>query len=524
MVRYDTTSYPYSAEHPQGVQHRRYLDYHRILEELFPLVHQHLEKTELDGSLLYFWKGESDRFPIILMGHQDVVPVAGASWGSRRTRERISDGNRKEETGDGDRREETGDGDRKEKAAADSGRHGVPDGASEVSGKEIKPAADNPVAEKEVPVAEKEADPLAGWIHPPFSGEISDGRVWGRGSVDTKCSCMAFFQAIEELLEAGLSAGKDQILPPQDTYISTSCTEEWGGPGCPAIVEELRRRKVKPWLVCDEGGGIYPSPMPGVKKSFAMIGVGEKGRANVRFVARGQGGHASTPKKHTPIARLAAFVSHVEKHNPFRSRMEPETRAMLEAVAPEAALPVRLALQNLWLLKKPVELVTPGINGQAAAMLGTTITFTMIEGGDAFNVFPQQASVFANLRFAHHQDMEESLAVIRKTAKIYGLEMEVLYAAPCTRRVDIHGDAYRYVEETVHRTFPGLGTSPYILTAATDCVFYDEICDNCIRFAPIVYGPAEKKGIHGTNEALPYNCLPGAVDFYKNLIMGMDPA
>ena len=89
-----------------------------------------------------------------------------------------------------------------------------------------------------------------GWIRPPFSGEIADGRVWGRGSVDTKCSCMAFFQAVEELLQEG-------FVPAQDVYLSSSCTEEWGGPGCQAIIDELGIRGVRPWLVCDEGGGIY---------------------------------------------------------------------------------------------------------------------------------------------------------------------------------------------------------------------------------------------------------------------------
>lgn len=450
MVRYDTTSFPYSEEHPASVQLKRYHGYHRLLEELFPLVHEKLEKTDLDGSLLYYWRGqksiqnsrsgltdarekhdgENDR-PIVLMGHQDVVPVTDTDW-----------------------------------------------------------------------------------KYPPFSGKITGGRVWGRGSVDTKCSCMAFFQAVEELLREG-------YVPEQDVYLSTSCTEEWGGPGCPAIVEELRRRGVKPWLVCDEGGGIYTDPMPGVRGNFAMIGIGEKGRANVRFIARGKGGHASTPSRNSPIARLAAFVCAVEKHSPFRSQMELATRAMLEAMSPGAVLPFRVALQHLDLFKKPIELVTPRISGQAAAMLATTITFTMASGSDACNVFPAEATLGANMRFVHHQDMKESLALIRRFAAKYDLEMEVLDAAPCTRLADTGGTAFRYVEETVMRTFPGIPASPYILTAATDAAFYDSLCDNCIRFAPIVYGQEEKKGIHGTNEALRYDCLPGAVDFYRNLITGL---
>lgn len=466
MVQCDTTSYPFSALHPAGEQAARFRGYHRVLETLFPLLHSHLEKVDLEGSLLYIWHGKSSEKPIVLMGHQDVVPAAGASWGSLPAEKDPAAG-----------------------AAASAG-------ADSARGRQTQDLCPD------------------GWSRPPFSGCIADGKVWGRGSVDTKCSCMAFFQAIEELLT-------ENYIPAQDIYISSSCTEEWGGPGCAAIIGELRRRGVKPWLVCDEGGGIYTDPMPGVKGRAAMIGIAEKGRANVRFTARGKGGHASTPQRHSPIARLAAFVCAVETHSPFKRRLGPETQAMLEALAPAAVLPVRIVFQNLRFFRFPVEKLTPGISGRAAAMLGTTITFTMASGSDACNVFPQEASLGANLRFAHHQDMAESLEVIRRLAKKYHLEMEVLDASPCTRRADPGGGAYRYVEETVRRTFPGIITSPFVLTAATDAAFYDDVCDSCIRFAPIVYGPEEKSGIHGINEALRCECLPGAVDFYKNLITGV---
>lgn len=60
MVRCDTTSHPYSEEYPAAAQLERYHSYHRLLEELFPLVHANLEKTDLDGSLLYYWKGKKN--------------------------------------------------------------------------------------------------------------------------------------------------------------------------------------------------------------------------------------------------------------------------------------------------------------------------------------------------------------------------------------------------------------------------------------------------------------------------------
>ena len=422
MVRFDTTSVR------DLDQRDLFLGFHKVLEELFPLVHARLEKTETGGNLLYYWKGRDSGKPIVLMAHQDVVPASGD------------------------------------------------------------------------------------WDRDPFSGDLEEGCVWGRGSVDTKCSLMAIFQAVEELLSKG-------CVPPRDIYISSSCTEEWGGPGCPALVSELKKRGVKPFLVLDEGGGIYTDPMFGIRGSFAMIGVFEKGKANVRFTAEGRGGHPATPVKNSPIARLAAFVTDVEKHQPFRLRLEPSVRAMLETLSPYGSFPIRLILGNLWLFGPAVTFGAPLVSGQAAAMLRSTISFTMASGSGACNVMPRTASVSANMRFIPHQGMEESLSVIRRKAEKYGLKTEVIEGSDFTPPVDPEGEAFRLVEETVSRTFPGCPSSPFVLTAATDAIFYQEICDSCIRFAPIVYSAEEKKGIHGVNEHLRINSLPGAVDFFKNLIM-----
>ena len=71
MVRVETVSVP--GEN----QREKFLAFHRELESLFPLVHQKLEKTEIDGNLLFFWKGKSAAKPLVLMSHQDVVPAEG---------------------------------------------------------------------------------------------------------------------------------------------------------------------------------------------------------------------------------------------------------------------------------------------------------------------------------------------------------------------------------------------------------------------------------------------------------------
>ena len=74
----------------------------------------------------------------------------------------------------------------------------------------------------------------------------------------------------------------------------------------------------------------------------------------------------------------------------------------------------------------------------------------------------------------------------------------------------------------IDRTFPGVPVCPYVMTGATDARNYERIAENVVRFAPVIYGPEQMKGMHGVNENIEYNCLPGCVDFYKNLIGAME--
>ena len=421
MIQYDTTS------HANVHEEEKFLGFHKVLEELFPLVHEKLERTVIDGNLLYYWKGKSSEKPILLMSHQDVVPAEGE------------------------------------------------------------------------------------WLHEPFSGDIADGKVWGRGASDTKCSVMAFFEAVEELLREGYT-------PECDVYLASSCTEEWAGDGAPKIVEELKRRGVELFIVCDEGGGIISEPIGGIKGNFAMVGVFEKGKADVKFTARSTGGHASAPAKNTPIARLAAFVNEVETHTPFKRKFLPEVSAMFARLAPYAPFGLKLVMGNLWLFAPIMKPVLGRISAQAGAMLQTTIAFTMQSGSDAYNVLPQEATLGANMRFIPHQGEKESLEIIKALAAKHGLETEIVHSNDYTEPVDINGEAFRLVEKVIGETFTGLPVSPYVMTGATDAQFYQPICPSCIRFAPVIYGPEQMKGMHGLNENIEYNCLPGAVSFYQNLI------
>lgn len=351
------------------------------------------------------------------------------------------------------------------------------------------------------------------WKYPPFSGEIVEGSVWGRGTVDTKGSLFCFMQAVEELLAQGWK-------PECDVYLASSCTEEWGGDGAPAIAAWLKEQGVHLGLLLDEGGMIMDSPMAGVKGRYAMVGVVEKGYADVKFTANAAGGHASAPGPNTALVQLAKFICKTDRHSPFQARFSPTLREMFQRLAPNMSFGMRMLLGNLWLFEPLLCFLLPRVNPLAGAMMRTTCAFTMAEGSPAYNVLPQQAWVTANMRCMPHQGTDESIEIIRAAAKKCGLDTEVLKADPACAEVDFKGDAFRLLEETMGKIYPGYGVAPYIMTGGTDARFYmyEGVVENALRFAPLEINKQQYASIHAANENLSILALPPAVDFYQELL------
>ena len=353
------------------------------------------------------------------------------------------------------------------------------------------------------------------WTHGPFSGHIDEeGRVWGRGTVDTKASLFCIFTALEELIAEG-------FVPAGDVYIASSCTEEISGPGAPATVEYLKSQSVRPSLVLDEGGMILRSPIAGVKGLYAMVGVVEKGYADVKFTARSNGGHASAPGKNTPLVRLGRFMADIEDHPPFERRLSPTMEEMFRRLAPNMELPLKTVLSNLWLFRPLLLRVLPAINASAGAMTQTTLAFTTARGSDGLNVLPQEAHVTGNMRLIQHQPGPESFEAVRRIAAKYDIETQVLYEdAPCPV-VGFDSKQFHLIEAVTAQVYPGVQVSPYVMTGGTDAKFYKELCPHCIRFAPLYIDEQQYGSVHGLNENIFQGALPHGVDFYKRVIEKM---
>ena len=350
------------------------------------------------------------------------------------------------------------------------------------------------------------------WSYPPFEGKIVDGKIYGRGSFDVKCGVMAFYQAVEELIIDGYQ-------PDCDVYLGSSCTEEIAGDGAPTICKWFTDHNIRPFLLCDEGGTIVSDPFVGVHGDFAAVGIFEKGYGDIKIIAKGKGGHSSTPGKNTPIARLAKFINEIENKSPFKVEFTPAVDNLLYVMAQHNSnFLLKMVLSNLWLFKPLLKKVMPAISSQAAAMLQTTMCFTMQQGSNATNVIPQEAYVTANLRFIPFQGKDESLNIVRQIAKKYDLEIEEITCNDPTSSLDLNGEQFLMAKEVIHKVFPGVEVIPYVVTGGTDSRFYDGKIDASIRFEPVYVSNEQLSKMHGVDENLDINTLPLAVDYYKEMI------
>ena len=423
MIRIPTVS-----KHEQEELTQFYL-YHQELEKLFPLLHEKLEKTVLNGTLLYRWTGADEgKLPVLFMGHQDVVPASDE-----------------------------------------------------------------------------------GWSVPAYSGTVRNGCLYGRGALDCKGTMYVQMQAVEELLAEG-------FVPPCDVYLEYSINEETGGDGAAAAMRHLRDKGIRFAFVLDEGGAVIDEAVPGMDRPYAVVGVTEKGYMDVKITARGKGGHSSTPPRNTPAARLYAFANEIERKRPFKKKMIPEVREMLHQMAPAFSFPLRFLLGNLWLTKPLVIAAMPMVSPFGEALMATTCCFTMMRGSDAANVIPKEPYLIANLRTSVHQNCEESLNVLKKYGKKYGLEFEVLLSRDASPVSDIHSDAYRFVEKTICAHFPDAGVAPYLIMGGTDCRHFHALTDTALRFAPVRMTNAQNASCHAVDENVTVSALAEGVRFYKRLL------
>jgi carboxypeptidase PM20D1 len=427
-IGYRTVSYERGAV-TNGEQFTQFIEF---LEESYPAVHQHTQRTIIsDYSLLFKWQGKSPELqPVLLTGHYDVVPV--------------------------------------------------------IPGTEDK------------------------WESAPFSGELKNGYIYGRGAMDDKSAIIAMMESAEALLSRGFQ-------PQRTIYFSFGHDEEVSGlSGAGEIVKHLKKSGVQFAWSLDEGSFVMEGLLP-VDKPVAMINVAEKGYVSIDIVATGAGGHSSMPPKKTAVGKLAEAIVKIQE-SPFSGGLSGISGEMMDQLGPYLPFSQRILMSNRWLFGSIVE---RGLSSSPAmnASMRTTIAPTMLSASPKENVLPIEARATINLRL-HPRDTPESVEQHFNNV-LEGFDdvtVKVLHGNNASPVASSTSAGFQSLAASVRAVFGDVIIVPGITVAATDSRHYVSVSDNAYRFNPMQVGTEDIAGFHGTNERVSVENLGKAVQFYQSVI------
>jgi carboxypeptidase PM20D1 len=357
-----------------------------------------------------------------------------------------------------------------------------------------------------------EAAGLEEWEHPPFSGQVADGYVWGRGTLDIKNQAIAILEAVESLLKEG-------YRPERTVLLAFGQDEEVDGKlGAGTIAQKLEEEGVHLEAVLDEGGAVLADLIPGIKSPVATIGVAEKGYLSLELTAKGAPGHSSMPPPHTAIGVLGAALARLEV-SPMPARLD-AVKPMFAEIGSLLPFSLQFALANLWLFGGVVKRRLES-NPKTNAAIRTTQAATMISGGVKDNLLPREARAVVNFRLLPGDTVAGVCEHVRRVIQDERVNFQpsedngVRPASPVSPTTST---AYLDLVRVIRQMFPEAAVAPYLVLGATDSRYYAPVCENIYRFTPVVMSAEDMNRVHGTNERIHIESMGHMVQFFGQLI------
>lgn len=346
-----------------------------------------------------------------------------------------------------------------------------------------------------------------GWDFDPFSGEIKDGVVYGRGALDCKGLIASQLYALLRLAE--------EKAPLNGTLIfAATADEEKGGVYGVRYLLEHCREKLKADFVVNEGG---EEPISINERRVFFIQVGEKGTAWSKLTARGTSCHGSVPTLgENAVVKMARALASLGNYSP-EVKLIPEVKFLLEELIRLKGQPFALSEENV---DMAIELFQENktFAETLRAMTRMTVSPNVVQGGTKTNVVPDLCQASVDIRVLPGQDKEYVLKELRRCV---GEEIEIEmnnYHAPTFSPAD--SGYYRLIEETTGEV---AGRSvvclPHISSGATDSRFLRDAGIPCygIGHKSEKFDPEARKTVHGKNEHVDVETLYFKAEFLMAL-------
>ncbi len=347
----------------------------------------------------------------------------------------------------------------------------------------------------------------ADWKHPPFGGEVIDGEIWGRGSLDTKNLTAVWMAIILQVKRLGRPLTRDLVF-------AATADEEMGGTYGVKWLVDNRPELLDCEFALNEGGGMG---MDLGGKIIFVYQTAEKGICWTRVTARGTAGHASMPHRDNPVVHLAAAL-HKIGTTPLPIHVTDTFRLFIERTAEH--LPERLGRTFKLLLEPEAQEAALGVVSDEfqantiRAMFRNTAAPTMVKGSDKTNVIPQTATAEVDCRILPGQTSETLLAELREVLGLKGEPGEKVELSLDRTSLATESPPDTPLAQALGRALakhaPEAGLVPYLVPGGTDGRFLRPKGVVCYGFAPTLPG-TDERSVHGINERIPLSSLEFAL-------------
>lgn len=328
------------------------------------------------------------------------------------------------------------------------------------------------------------------WAHPPFSGDIADGMIWGRGAVDTKNLVASELMVMLMLARQSLTLNRDLIF-------CIFADEEAGGRHGASWMWQNHRELIDAEFGINEGGG-QTFDIGG--KRFYACQTGEKGGARMRVTASAAPGHASVPRDDTAMLRMGKVLTTLSTHQ-FPTILTASVELMLKTLAGALDSETRALIEDIladpsWEKLSQLPMDKHSLLRLRATTRNTAVP-TIIHGGHRINVIPGEVVCDVDGRVLPGQNPEQFVASVRE---LLGDGVTVEHSGRGAGGIEAAPDSplYETISTVIADIDSGALVMPYLVSGGTDAKSVPGI--KIYGFNPAPFSTAEMDGAHNHDE------------------------